>query len=197
MHPDSLLKRIFSASRQGAFSKKTRQNVSAPQGDDTVRKDVVLITNNPCFKQIIDPLRLQFLSGTSLDVLVVARDAVHLGNELLTHPLYGNLRPNQQPFRSILLRLCAQKERNSLESISTIEEAVRLYRSYGNRLPATRNLSGSLLKSSLLPDAIREDHSLVDFELMRESLSLYGLLPKRISGQGFSYEGGETVCPLI
>ena len=174
MHLDSLLKRLFFGfASPDIFRRKTRQNVSAPPGDDTMRKDVVLITNNPCFKQSIDSSRLMFLHGASLDVLTAARDAVHLGSELLTHPLYGNLRPNQQPFRSILLRNPAQKERNFnsvayLESISTIEEAVMLYRGYGGRLP----------DPECLPDAMRDDYAFVDSELMRESLALYGLLPK-------------------
>ena len=155
------------------FVEKTRQNVSVPPGDDTMRRNVVLITNNPCFRKSVDPLRLQFLCGTSLDVLITARDAIHVGSSLLTHPLCGNLRPNQQPFRSILLQNCGQKERdlNStlyLDSISTIEEAVLLYRSYGSRL----------LDPKSLPDAMREDHSFIDYELMRESLTLYGLLPR-------------------
>jgi len=159
-----------------------------PPGDDTMRKDVVLLTNNPCFQKSVDSSRLQFFYGTSLEVLIAARDAIHLGSDLLTHPLCGNLRPNQQPFRSILLQNSEQKERsfNSttyLESISTIEEAVLLYRSYGSRL----------LDPESLPAAIREDHAFVDYELMRESLTLYGLLP-RVHQPDFrtaSNEGGE------
>jgi hypothetical protein len=154
-------------------SEKTRQNVSLPLGDNTMRKDVVLITNNFCFQQLVDLSRLQYLCGTPLDVLTAARDAIHMGSELLTHPLYGNLRPNQQPFRSILLRNFTQNERNFgkaayLESISRIEEAVLLYRGYGNRL----------LDPKQLPPSLREDHAFVDTELMRESLTLYGMLPK-------------------
>ena len=138
-----------------------------------MRKDVVLITNNPCFQQSVDLSRLQFFCGTSLDVLIAARDAVHLGSDLLTHPLYGNLRPNQQPFRSILLQNPARKERNfgaaaNFESISRIEEAVLLYRSYGT----------SLIEAESLPDDTREDYAFVDSELMRESLTLYGVWPK-------------------
>jgi hypothetical protein len=135
-----------------------------------MRKDVVLITNNPCFQQTITSSCLLFLAGTSLDVLIAARDAIHLGSELLTHPLYGNLRPHQQPFRSILLRNSSKKERDlsaaaCLESISTIEEAVLLYSSHGSRLIAPESL----------PDATREDYAFVDSELMRESLSVYGM----------------------
>ena len=159
-----------------------------------MREDVVLVTNNPCFQQSIDSPRLQFIYGTSLDVLIAARDAIHMGSELLTHPLYGNLRPNQQPFRSVLLQDPAQntqkmqKTRNFeavayLESISTIEEAVLLYRSYGSRLVTPGNLS----------DATREDYAFVDSELMRESLTQYGLLPRGgVSNfRTISTEGGE------
>ncbi|MCL2009780.1 MAG: GrdX family protein [Synergistaceae bacterium] len=139
-----------------------------------MRKDVVLITNNPCFQQLIEPPRLTFLHGTSLDVLTTARDAVHLGSELLTHPLYGNLRPSQQPFRSILLKNPQPPQREGgkfvfpayLESISAIEDAVLLYAGYGSRLLAPESLT----------DAAREDCAFVDSELMRDSLTLYGLM---------------------
>ena len=151
-----------------------------------MRKDVALITNNPCFQQSADSSRLELLDGTPLDVLTVARDAIHLGSVLLTHPLYGNLRPNQQPFRSILLRSSRNEEKSSvstvcLESILTIEEAMLLYRGYGSRL----------LDPERLPVAMREDYAFVDFELMRESLTSYGLLPRG------HVQGGEKVCRLI
>ena len=114
-----------------------------------------------------------FLGGTPLDVLTAARDEIHLGSELLTHPLYGNLRPDQQPFRSILLRNFNQNGKKTgaifyPESISAIEEAVLLYRSYGSRV----------LEPERLPDVIRDDYAFVDSELMRESLTQYGLLSR-------------------
>jgi len=139
-----------------------------------MRRDIVLVTNNPCFQQSIDSSRLMFMCGTSLDILTIARDEIHFGSELLTHPLYGNLRPNQQPFRSVLLRKPAQKNEKNLaaasylESISTIEEAVLLYRSYGSQLLAPERL----------PNTARDDYAFVDSELMRESLTQYGLLSK-------------------
>ncbi|MDR1649266.1 MAG: GrdX family protein, partial [Synergistaceae bacterium] len=66
-----------------------------------MRSGVVLITNNPSLCGAVFAGRL--VDGSSLDVLIAARDAVHLGASLLTHPLCGNLRPHQQPFRSILI----------------------------------------------------------------------------------------------
>ena len=154
-----------------------------------MRKDVVLVTNNPCFQQLIDSSRLMFINGTSLDALSVARDAIHLGSELLTHPLYGNLRPDQQPFRSTLIRnFDQQKERNLgavayLESISAIEEAVLLYSSYGSRMLTPEYLHGT----------VRDEYAFLDFELMRESLTSHGLLQVRnVSNFAMNLaEGGE------
>jgi hypothetical protein len=125
---------------------------------------VVLITNNVSLERSIAPFSLwtQLVEGSSLNVLITARDAVHLGGRLLTHPLYGNLRPYQQPFRSVLI----EKKCNALvdlESLSMIEEAVLLYRKFENSLPLPAGL----------PQAVCEDYAFVDFELMRESVERY------------------------
>ena len=143
----------------------------------------VLITNNPNLSRWVFPKRpivgksnhdvsapaesVVMVEGSALDVLMFVRDAVHLGSRLLTHPLCGNLRPYQQPFRSVLIN--KQKNMDStvdLESLLMIEEAVLVYRGCGFALPLPANL----------PDAAREDYALVDAELMRESLTQYGLL---------------------
>jgi hypothetical protein len=126
--------------------------------------NVVLVTNNPSLYRVIGSARL--VEGSSLDVLIATRDAVHWGSRLLTHPLCGNLRPHQQPFRSVLIK----ENRGALvdlESLSMIEEAVLLYHNYKDRLLLPENI----------PEETRKDYAFVDFELMRESLMQYGLLP--------------------
>ena len=154
-------------------------------GFGAMRERAVLITNNPNLRRWVFPESsidgkrghnvsvpagsVMMVDGSSLDVLVSVRDAVHLGSRLLTHPLCGNLRPYQQPFRSVLIK----KEENmnclvDLESLSMIEEAVLVYRGCDAVLPLPHNL----------PDALREDYAFVDAELMRESLERYGLLQK-------------------
>lgn len=130
----------------------------------TMQKRVVVTNNSNLFRSVKSG---RLIEGSSLDVLINVRDAVHLGGRLLTHPLCGNLRPYQQPFRSILIE---EKPGGlvDLESLSAIEEAVLVYRSCSDRL----------LLPETLPPATREDYAFVDFELMRESLEQYGLLPK-------------------
>ncbi|NLL36446.1 MAG: GrdX protein, partial [Fretibacterium sp.] len=128
-----------------------------------MENDVVLYTNNEALASCVKNGR--FVRGSSFDVLVAVRDSIHLGSRLLTHPLCGNLRPYQQPFRSILLRELPG-EPTDLESLSMIENAVVIYKSCEERL--------------ILPENLDEykfaDYAFIDGELMKESLERYGLL---------------------
>ncbi|MDR1377556.1 MAG: GrdX family protein [Synergistaceae bacterium] len=130
----------------------------------------VLMTNNSSLHRLISSAR--FVNGSSLDVLIAARDAIHLGGRLLTHPLCGNLRPHQQPFRSVLI----EEVQNGgvpgglvdLDSLSLIEEAVLVYRDCPKRLPLPDEF----------PAETRQDYAFIDVELMRESLTQYKMWPE-------------------
>ncbi|MDR1742148.1 MAG: GrdX family protein, partial [Synergistaceae bacterium] len=82
-----------------------------------MREEVLLFTNNPRLRNCsaartaalaggatVRPTGTRFIDGSPLDVLIAVRDAAHRGAVLLTHPLCGNLRPYQQPFRSVLVK---------------------------------------------------------------------------------------------
>jgi len=63
------------------------------------------MTNN---SKVVDKYKskfdLEFIESTDmLSVLIKARDYIHKGYSLLTHPLSGSLKPNQTPYKSILL----------------------------------------------------------------------------------------------
>jgi hypothetical protein len=57
-----------------------------------------------------------------------------------------------------------------LESLSLIDSAVTIYRGCA-RLPLPEDLDA----------AVRRDYAFVDFELMRESLERYGVLPGTVN----------------
>ncbi|MCL1876032.1 MAG: GrdX family protein [Synergistaceae bacterium] len=128
----------------------------------------VLFTNNPVIQNevINDSLKIVFIGGTPLDVLKSARDSVHLGAKLLTHPLYGNLRPHQQPYRTILAAKENEAQKCDFESLSFMEKAIEVYESCCDRLILPEDL----------PELLRRDYAFVDFELMRESFSRYRLI---------------------
>ena len=130
-----------------------------------MQNNTVLITNNEELSRIVRNGR--FVKGSSLDVLVSVRSSVHLGGRLLTHPLCGNLRPYQQPFRSVLIQEFPGALVD-LESLSLIENAVAVYKSCEDRM---------LLPESL-DEPTRADYAFIDVELMRESLERYGMLSR-------------------
>ena len=97
-------------------------------------------------------------------MLVAARDLIHKGHTLLTHPLYGNFLPNQQPFRTLVLGNPGTDGRVDIDSLGLIEKAIGVFRNYEGRwaLPGQR------------PERIESDYALIDADLMRESLRQYG-----------------------
>jgi hypothetical protein len=56
-------------------------------------------------------------------VLIFARDMIHKGAKLITHPLMGSIKPNETPFRSIIV---SEGEGTSLdiESLVIIESSI-------------------------------------------------------------------------
>ena len=126
-----------------------------------------LITNNTDLSRITPSTRL--IDGSSLDVLLCVRGLVHSGSRILTHPLCGNLRPNHQHFRSVIIDELPGPV--DIDSLSLIEEAVSVYRSC---VPLYLPLPGDL------DELTRKDYAYIDAELMRESLKQYRLLPKEV-----------------
>ncbi len=119
-----------------------------------------LITNNAGLYHSVKSG--EYVEGSSLDVLIRVRSLVHSGSIILTHPLCGNLRPNHQPFRSVIVdELHGPAD---LVSLSVIESAVSVYQ------------SSSLILPDELDNASSADYAYIDAELMRESLGQYGLI---------------------
>jgi hypothetical protein len=128
----------------------------------------VLLTNNPQLSSYCTSVHK--ISGTSWDVLLEARNKIHQGWKLLTHPLYGNFLPSQQPYRSLLLQSAESPETDGavdLESFSLLEEALGVYRSYKEK--------GRIRQLGTHTPEIEEDYALLDRHLLQQSLEQYGL----------------------
>ncbi len=97
-------------------------------------------------------------------MLVAARDLIHKGYVLLTHPLYGNFLPNQQPYRTLILSVPGEGTPVDFNSLNLIEEAILVFRNYEGRwaLPGQKS------------EAIDRDYLVIDTDLMEESLRRYG-----------------------
>ena len=123
----------------------------------------ILVTNNPTFlSRVPAGVEVLVLEGGARDALTAARDRVHQGWRLANHPLYGNFRPHQQPYRSLLLLPPASSGAADAESLHFLEEALQLYQSPVSRV--RQGLPGDL------PEAMRRDCALLDRELLKATL---------------------------
>jgi len=66
--------------------------------------------------------QVHFQNEDYTQVLKAARDYIHAGHTLLTHPLAGSVKPNETPYKSIMIE--AAKKQLNLESVKIIEESI-------------------------------------------------------------------------
>lgn len=103
--------------------------------------NTTLISNNPLvWNKYPSTIRVQ---GDFKDVLIKARNAIHRGQRLLTHPLTGSIKPNQTPYKSIILTLPQEGKAVDLESLQLIEDALSVADRFG---PIKIKLDESILK---------------------------------------------------
>ncbi|NLJ77953.1 MAG: GrdX protein [Tissierellia bacterium] len=84
----------------------------------------ILITNNRyAYEEHKDTLEVEFYEHfTYLDILSHVRDRIHEGYRLITHPLSGSVKPNETPYKSIVI---GQKGSTlDLDSLRMIEESI-------------------------------------------------------------------------
>lgn len=67
--------------------------------------DKIIITNNDkVYQKYKNKFDVVFLEkGSYMDVLNEIRDNVHRGCKLITHPMAGSLKPNQTPYKSVII----------------------------------------------------------------------------------------------
>lgn len=84
-----------------------------------------IITNNPMSRLTFkDKYVVEYVEeGAQLDVLKKARDYVHNGYRLLTHPLMGSVKPNETPYRTVCISKKPEKTVD-LNSLEIIEQAI-------------------------------------------------------------------------
>lgn len=86
----------------------------------------VIVTNNPKVFENIKNKKIKILyleAGKYLDVLKKVRDEVHLGAKILTHPLTSSLKPNETPYKSIIID---EGEKIDFESIEIISNSIEV-----------------------------------------------------------------------
>lgn len=122
---------------------------------------MLLLTNNEKFKQIenelnSNKLNLEYQDITYIEILEKARDLIHKGYKLLTHPLYGSVKPNETLYRSVVLE---EAEEFDIQSLLLIEEAIVTAEKFK--------------KSKMTPnwtESVKGDFRVIDFDLIKKTI---------------------------
>jgi len=120
---------------------------------------IIIVTNNPkVFQKFNGKYEIEYLENKSyLDVLLMVRDKLHKGHKLLSHPLSGSVKPNETPFKSILIS--QKKGKIDFGSLSILENSIATYEKF--------------IKIKRLPDWNQDvvvDFMVVDLSLLENTL---------------------------
>lgn len=125
-----------------------------------------IVTNNPMVRdKLADKVEVEYHKTDFLGILQIIRNHVHAGEILLTHPLSGSVKPNETPYKSVLLDSSEHKttDFNSVQLIEsaqeTAEKFIRLRPNYVERMTPK----------------IHEDCQLIDYTLIISSFPSAGI----------------------
>lgn len=65
-------------------------------------EDLLVVTNNPLVRRQID-IETCWIEGDCQEVIRQVYNRVAMGHLLVSHPLAGSIKPNQNPYKSILI----------------------------------------------------------------------------------------------
>jgi len=122
---------------------------------------MLLLTNNEKFKEIESELnsnkfKLDYQDITYIEVLEKTRDLVHKGYTILTHPLYGSVKPNETLYRSIVLD---ETDEFDMQSLMLIEDAIATAIKFkNNRL------------TPMWTESVKDDFRVIDYDLIKKSI---------------------------
>ena len=125
-------------------------------------KYFILTNNSLAAKEFGETHDVRFVDGSFKDVLIRARDLINQGDILLSHPLYGSVKPNETPYRSLLLQ--QGKSMTGDLPAPADAESVRLI---GNAISAFEKFTG---KKEVTNPQLLEDFQVVDLSLLRSAV---------------------------
>ena len=112
----------------------------------------IIVTNNPIvYEKYHEDFKVDSRKQTYVQVLTRARDLIHLGHKLLTHPLSGSVKPNETIFKTIIVS--EQFKTLDFDSLRIIEESLETAKKFGSN-------------QHQLTDEMLNDFSLVDMSLI-------------------------------
>jgi len=119
----------------------------------------IVVTNNPLtFEKFEKTAKTIYDANFShLDILIIVRDKIHQGHELLTHPLSGSIKPNETPYKSIVISETVKDMH--FESLMIIESSISSYNKFWQNKT-----------TPIWAEKLKLDFQLIDFDLIEDSV---------------------------
>lgn len=115
-----------------------------------------VLTNNPLVRDSNLNKDIEFLEEDYIGILKICRDYIHSGYRLLSHPLYGSVKPNETPYRTIILK---HDKDLDINSVMLIEEALSTATKFRGNFDTPK-----------WPLNIIEDFQVVDFDIFKNTI---------------------------
>lgn len=123
---------------------------------------VKIVTNNPYVRDRFKNKEVEYIDSDVdyLEVLLRVRDLLHNNYKLLTHPLSGSIKPNETPYKSVLV----EKGRDvDFDGIKIIESSIETFKKFQN-----------VEKTPNWLDHVRDDFMVIDLDLMVNTIEKLG-----------------------
>ena len=110
----------------------------------------LIYTNNPA---VVDkyPENSCYIPGGVMDVFTAVRDDIHKGAQIVSHPLSGSIKPNESPYKSVVIT--AATGPLDFKALHIIEDAIAVLK----RLPG---------KQHDYDESILDDFRIIDLDLI-------------------------------
>ncbi len=120
-------------------------------------KDYIVVTNNPMvLDRLKDTRHVIYREISYEEILKEVRDRIHEGHTLLSHPLSGSVKPNETPYKSIMIS--ERKGEIDEASLKLIENAIQACRKF-------------IFKSDLYEEPVYDDFQLIDWSLLESGMA--------------------------
>ena len=120
-------------------------------------KDYIVVTNNPMvLDRLKDPRHVIYREISYEEILKEVRGRIHEGHTLLSHPLSGSVKPNETPYKSIMIS--ERKGEVDEGSVKLIENAIQACRKF-------------IFKSDLYEEPVYDDFQLIDWSLLESGMA--------------------------
>ncbi len=117
-----------------------------------------LLTNNPKFLDYENKgIEVDYRNISYLEILKIARDYTHKNYEILTHPMYGSVKPNETIYRSIVLK---KSDKLDINSVNLMSQAIETFMKFKKNK-----------ETPLWIDSVKDDFSVIDYDLITNAIN--------------------------